>query len=101
MNVLNNVPIKYFSANSLSSNCLNLAKLFAVSTNPIAPNCPINPNISIISLSNTPIRNPIFASFVSLISPVFSDMHWKSSETKIPAGFQHIRKNIFINAIAL
>lgn len=38
ISALNSVPTKYFSANDLFSNCLNLAKLFAANTNPIAPN---------------------------------------------------------------
>ena len=66
-NELNSVPTKYFSANDWSFNWLNLAKLFAVSTNPMAPYCPISPNISIISLSNIPIQRPIFASSFSLL----------------------------------
>ena len=52
ISALNNVPTKYFSANDLFSNCLNLAKLFAVNTNPIAPNCPINPSIPILQSKN-------------------------------------------------
>ena len=71
ISALNNVPTKYFSANDLFSNCLNLAKLFAVNTNPSAPNCPIYPSIKIISLSNTPIQKPIFAPSFSILPFTF------------------------------
>ena len=99
------MPTKYFSANDLFSNCLNLAKLFAVNTNPIAPNCPINPRINIISRSKIPIQETILApSFsiysltllVSLACSIVSGIILNINDTKIAAGFQHIRIAIAI-----
>lgn len=52
------VPTKYFSANFFSSNCLNLARDFAVKTKAIEPYKLSIPKSKITTLSSIPINAP-------------------------------------------